>query len=356
MKKACIRSSFSRPWKARRVAFVDCKKAKVIRDLAVLRASNPVVPMVSAFDLEDEGAAAPEREEERDEDEHDCTERCKRQKTRLKGLVSDLNKQVDALSSALQEVTRRCKRLIRRPSAHQTQQVKDVTTKLLKALEDPAEEDAATPAVTSPPRSPESGPSTSRATEAEHLGERSPAHFPDHVAVLNELLESYRRHQEGPAPSRKLKENVSGKVFRIRSFVAHMAEGQGRLQTLAFLDDPERIRRWVGNLGRSKITATTVNHYLKNVAQFLDFLAETPPKTCRLSKNAMTRVRREVRMLLRSMKRPVTMHQMEVKEVKEGQLISKQVLRRCNAEAKKAIPRILDKLEKDLCQKTQFVF
>nr|XP_055065242.1 uncharacterized protein LOC129447502 [Misgurnus anguillicaudatus] len=256
--------------------------------------------------------------------------------------------------------------------------VKDVTKKLLKALEDPAEEDPATPAITSPPRSPESGPSTSRATEAEHLGERSPAHFPDHVAVLNELLESYRRHQEGPAPSRKLKENVSGKVFRIRSFMAHMAEGQGRLQTLAFLDNPERIqryvtlplsavgvspltsslcvRRWVGNLGKSKITATTVNHYLKNVAQFLDFLAETPPKTCRLSKNAMTRARREVRMLLRSMKRPVTMHQMEVKEVKEGQLISKQVLRRCNAEAKKAIPRILDKLEKDLCQKTQYSF
>lgn len=175
--------------KARRVAFADCKKAKVIRDLAVLRASNPVVPMVSAFDLEEEGAAAPEGEEEReeDEDEHDCTERCKRQKTRLKGLVSDLNKQVDALSSALQEVTRRCKRLIRRPSAHQTQQVKDVTTKLLKALEDPAEEDAATPAVTSPPRSPESRLSTSRATEAEHLGERSPAHFPDHVAVLSEF-------------------------------------------------------------------------------------------------------------------------------------------------------------------------
>ncbi|XP_073729769.1 uncharacterized protein [Misgurnus anguillicaudatus] len=282
--------------------------------------------------------------------------RCKRQKTRLKGLVSDLNKQVDALSSALQEVTRRCKRLIRRPSAHQTQQVKDVAKKLLKALEVPAEEDTATPAVTSPPRSPEFRPSTSRATEAEHLGERSPAHFPDHVAVLNELLESYRRHQEGLALSGKLKENVSGKVFRIRSFVAHMAEGQARLQTLAFLDDPERIRRWGGNLGRSKITATTVNHYLKNVAQFLDFLAETPPKTCRLSKNAMTRVGREVRLLLRSMKRPVTMHQMEVKEVKEGQLISKQVLRCCNAEAKKANPRILDKLEKDLCQKTQYSF
>nr|XP_055049616.1 uncharacterized protein LOC129435188 [Misgurnus anguillicaudatus] len=70
----------------------------------------------------------------------------------------------------------------------------------------------------------------------------------------------------------------------------------------------------------------------------------------------MTRVRREVRMLLRSMKRPVMMHQMEVKEIKEGQLISKQVLRHCNAEAKKAIPRILDKLEKDLFQKTQYNF
>lgn len=101
------------------------------------------------------------------------------------------------------------------------------------------------------------------------------------------------------------------------------------------------VRRWVSSLRGSKIAETTVNHYFKNVAQFCDYISETPPPTCRLSKQALLRIRRELRAVLKSMKRSVMMHQIDVKQAKEANIISKAVLRQCRSEAKQAIPRIL---------------
>ncbi|XP_073729956.1 uncharacterized protein [Misgurnus anguillicaudatus] len=66
-------------------------------------------------------------------------------------------------------------------------------------------------------------------------------------------------------------------------------------------------------------------------------------------------VRREVRSLIRGLKRQVTVHQMAVKRSKEGRLISKHTLIRCRELAKATIPRIFDQLERDYSQKTQFL-
>ncbi|XP_073730751.1 uncharacterized protein [Misgurnus anguillicaudatus] len=172
----------------------------------------------------------------------------------------------------------------------------------------------------------------------------------------DELLAEFRRHHEGPEPSRKLRDNVTSKIFRIRAFVAYVAEGKSRLATLRFMDDPERMRTWVTNLRASKMTETTLNHYLNNVAQFLDYIHETPPPTSRLSKKSMLGIRREVRALLKGLRRGVVMHQIGVKQAKEGRVIPKAVLRQCLSEAKKRIPEVLDQLENDLQQKTQFSF
>ncbi|XP_057184636.1 uncharacterized protein LOC130551100 [Triplophysa rosa] len=167
-------------------------------------------------------------------------------------------------------------------------------------------------------------------------------------------MEQYRRHQEGPDPTPKLRDNVTSNVYRVKKFIAYMAKGGGKLQTLEFLDDTDRMRRWVKTLRVMAIKETTINHYLKNVAQFLDYMAATPPPTCRLSKRVLLAIRREVRMMLRCMKCPVTLHQMAVKRAKDGQLISKALLEKCREEAKRNIPKILDELGQDKAQKMQF--
>nr|XP_055063038.1 uncharacterized protein LOC129446112 [Misgurnus anguillicaudatus] len=244
--------------------------------------------------------------------------------------------------------------------ARPAQEVRRVTGKLLSALEAPVSPDReeAPPEATgdSPPEV-EAGPVTPPPQpEEEEGGESSGPQFPDHVVALNELLAEFRRHHEGPEPSRKLRDNVTSKVYRIRAFVAYMAEGKSRLATLRFMDDPERMRTWVTNLRASKMTETTLNHYLNNVAQFLDYVYETPPPTSRLSKKSMLGIRREVRALLKGLRRGVVMHQIGVKQAKEGRVIPKAVLRQCLSEAKKRIPEVLDQLENDLQQKTQFSF
>ncbi|XP_073719994.1 uncharacterized protein [Misgurnus anguillicaudatus] len=70
----------------------------------------------------------------------------------------------------------------------------------------------------------------------------------------------------------------------------------------------------------------------------------------------MLGIRREARALLKGLRRGVVMHQIGVKQAKEGRVIPKAVLRQCLSEAKKRIPEVLDQLENDLQQKTQFSF
>lgn len=92
--------------------------------------------------------------------------------------------------------------------------------------------------------------------------------------------------------------------------------------------------------------------YLKNVAQFLAYVAETPPPTCRLSRVAMVGLTREMRSLIRSVSRRVVVHEVAVKQAKEGHLIAKATLRRCAAFAKGAIPGILGKFWPPLASQT----
>ncbi|MGL5598099.1 MAG: hypothetical protein ACRDDA_08295 [Aeromonas sp.] len=93
--------------KARRVAFNACKHEKILRNLAILRSSNPEVPMVSTLDLyKDNGGGDATQPGDVEEEVNCSSEVCRRQEKRLRNQVADLNKQVDTLSSTLQELTR----------------------------------------------------------------------------------------------------------------------------------------------------------------------------------------------------------------------------------------------------------
>lgn len=74
----------------------------------------------------------------------------------------------------------------------------------------------------------------------------------------------------------KLKNNVALKLYRIKAFIGYMAAGHSDLAKLTFLDQ---------TACQSKIVETTIHHYLKNVVQFLDYIAETLPPTCHLSRS-----------------------------------------------------------------------
>ncbi|KAI7795895.1 hypothetical protein IRJ41_009167 [Triplophysa rosa] len=174
--------------------------------------------------------------------------------------------------------------------------------------------------------------------------------------ITYELIEEYRQHHEGSEPSAKLKNNVSSKVFRIKHFLGYMAEVQSNLASLLFINDTKKIRSWLTKLRQAKITETTIHHYLKNLAQFLDYISETPPATCRLSKIELVTLRREVRMLIKGLRRKVVTHEFAVKTAKEAKNISKSCLLKCRVTAKKAIPDILARLKESGDQKDQRSF
>ncbi len=57
----------------------------------------------------------------------------------------------------------------------------------------------------------------------------------------DEILEEYRQHQLGPDPTPKLRENVGGHIYRIKKFIAFMAEGKDKLSDFCFLNNTAKI-------------------------------------------------------------------------------------------------------------------
>ncbi|CAM4574628.1 unnamed protein product [Leuciscus chuanchicus] len=101
--------------------------------------------------------------------------------------------------------------------------------------------------------------------------------------------------------------------------------------------------RWISSLRQSHMKETTVKHYAQNVAQFFDYIAETPPTSCRLSRTVLVGLRR----VLKTLGRGVAIHQVAVKAWKEDRVLSKRTLLKCQELAAKAIHELLASLERD---------
>ncbi|KAI7790270.1 hypothetical protein IRJ41_009227, partial [Triplophysa rosa] len=191
---------------------------------------------------------------------------------------------------------RRYKKLKRKTSSMPSSQVCSAAKKLLSTLEakeggEPEEAAGEPSAQSSEEAAGEPSVEPRASTNQPELQDDLP-YFPEHVIALNEVMNEYKSHQEGSDPSAKLKK--ASKIFCIKPFLGYMAEGKSSLANL-FLNDTAKIRQWMAKLRSSKITETTIHHYLKNVAQFLDYVAETLPATSRLSKAVLVGIRQRLK-------------------------------------------------------------
>lgn len=157
------------------------------------------------------------------------------------------------------------------------------------------------------------------------------------------LLGEFEGYQLGSEPTPRLRNNVTSKLGRIKAFLGYMARGTAEPGDFLFLNQPARIRAWAARLGQTRMAEPTRQHYLKNVAQFLDYLSETPPAACQLSSTALVLIRREVRALIRGIRRRVVVHEVRTKQAKESRLIPKASLVRCHRTAGRKIPALLGK-------------
>ncbi|RXN13326.1 ATP-dependent DNA helicase PIF1-like protein [Labeo rohita] len=200
-------------------AVLQCKRRVVISKLTALRASNPAVPMVSTLDLEEhqhlEDPNVPPDQEELEEEE--CSNpgcatgslrgvdpfgRCPRGSCCTKApLLSSLGPEEEDVAS-MEEVLDAPVQTTTPGESSTRQQPKD-------GAEEPSASDEQPSSSTREPR------------------EKSPPQYPDHVSVLNEILEENRGHNLGPDPTPELRENVGCQICRIKKFIAFMAEGKG---------------------------------------------------------------------------------------------------------------------------------
>ncbi|RXN39294.1 LRR and PYD domains-containing 3-like protein [Labeo rohita] len=335
-------------------AILCCKRRVVISKLTALRASNPAVPMVSTLDLEEheqlEDPDVPPSLEELEAEECSNPE-CKRQKKFLRSQVVYLNKQVDILTDSLKNVTRRYRMLKRKSTPLGAVRVGQVAQKLLSSL-GPEEEDVTEEVLDAPVQTITPGePSTSQQPEDRAEEPSASKEQTDHVSVLNEILEEYRRHQLGPDPTTKLRENVGCQIYRIKKFIAFMAEGKGKLSDFCFLNETAKLHAWVSSLRKANMTVTTIRHYVMNVGTFFSYIAETPPPSCRLSRNALIGLHREIQSLRKSLKRGIALPR-----TSEVRVIAKSTLLKCRTQAMQAIPELLTLLEKKPTQKVLWQF
>jgi hypothetical protein len=112
------------------------------------------------------------------------------------------------------------------------------------------------------------------------------------------------------------------------------------------------VFRWVQFLQKNK-AITTVNHYTLTIGAFLKYSEETPPSGCRLTVNQWRGINRLMKGISKSMRRPVSLHQIKVKDNKEGKVVSKKSLLECQSLAKAKIPQVLSKFF-SICDVTVF--
>lgn len=155
------------------------------------------------------------------------------------------------------------------------------------------------------------------------------------------FLDAYRAYHEGSIPSPKQKENALSKTSRVKTFLYSLLTGKKKTSGWRFLHDIAGITGYVSSLKAEGKAITTVNYYLRNILQFCLYLREAPPKQCRLSQSHLTAVVRALQAELRSINKPLVLHQLRVKAQKMSRVIPRSSLSRCMSLAKDMIPRLL---------------
>ncbi|XP_071212416.1 uncharacterized protein [Salvelinus alpinus] len=344
----------------RRRVLDDLKRRLTMERLAALRALIPAIPLATDFDIVE--TARKEQEEEEAmycsqteaEEEVDCKDdscHCQRLKKAVQErdyaltMRSETNTSLKEdnlkLISALHRVRKKYQLLKRQMGIASVSPAK-------KALNFQADTDT----IEELQQDQATGSGDQR-EEPTVSGSSCKLIFPG--SAMSVFIEGFKKTCEGPNPNYKLRENCASKVKRVTQFLNYMAKNEKYQSSLIFLTNHDKIRKWVQFLQKNK-AITTVNHYTLTIGAFLKFSEETPPPGCRLTVNQWRGINRLMKGISRSMRRPVSLHQVKVKDNKEGKVVSKKSLLECQSLAKTKIPEVLKTLEETRTQRNQYRF
>ncbi|TNN35405.1 hypothetical protein EYF80_054430 [Liparis tanakae] len=179
----------------------------------------------------------------------------------------------------------------------------------------------------------EAGPSHEREEQVEEVAEAGPSHKlaaqvtqqqatfkgTGRGAAMRHLvlppsielyLDNYKRFIEGTHPTIKQLENAVSKASRVRSFIFYLSVGKSDLADWLLMDDMPSIKKYTAQLKNEGKEITTINFYLRNILQFLGYLVDTPPHTCRLRRGQFKSIIRMVQSSLKDLGRAIVTHQL----------------------------------------------
>ncbi|XP_056298488.1 uncharacterized protein LOC130211638 [Pseudoliparis swirei] len=190
----------------------------------------------------------------------------------------------------------------------------------------------------------QAGRSMNRGQPSRGWGEVRPCGIWSSLPVLgngkNSFVGAYQSFHERSHRTNKQVEIALSKASRVRSFLFHLSVGKSDLASWLFLDMPG-IQKYTAELMQEGKEVTTINYYLCNILQFLTYLQETPPKSCRLRRAQISAITRAVQKALQNLARPIVSHQLKVKAAKMKKTVSRASLRRCQEQARLVIPELL---------------
>ncbi|XP_036007799.1 uncharacterized protein LOC118567242 [Fundulus heteroclitus] len=171
--------------------------------------------------------------------------------------------------------------------------------------------------------------------------------FKDFPQPILEFMEEYWLHLRGSIGTKKHVENQKSKLGRVMSFLRFVNKGRTILPNWTFLQDLDRVHQWPAKLLREGKAENTTRNYLLNVMEFAGYFRDTPPSTSRVPKKAVIGLLRAVSADIKELKKWVNVRQIMVKKRKIRRVIAKEDLRRCQRQACRKIPQLLDTIQTD---------
>ncbi|XP_024153971.1 uncharacterized protein LOC112162389 [Oryzias melastigma] len=302
------------------------KRLHVSRELALLRATNPHPPMVSFFDLVDEGAirkgvareeaaAAARREEPSEIEVKDSkqTPPSSKKGKRASSLPAPGCRDSQKLHHELQVVKRLLKSEVRK--------AKILQERLLTLQEK-------TPKV-----------------------HRRPKYSLSQAPLYVKLLEEFRHHTEGANPSRKDRENAQQRVTHVRKFLEFMCTPQILSADMKFLKKIRNVEKFTCHLTSLELKPRTIKAYLTDVVSFLRYICVWAPPSVKMNYREVQELLTNIKTQIRKIVWEVTTHQVVVCPSKSENLIESEVVDTFIKKAPRLIERALDLIEENPRQK-----
>ncbi|XP_025760663.1 uncharacterized protein LOC102079840 isoform X4 [Oreochromis niloticus] len=170
----------------------------------------------------------------------------------------------------------------------------------------------------------------------------SPSKAPHYVR----LVEEFRAHAEGVNPSIELHENARQRATHVIRFLEFMADPAIPNVDLLFLRNHGKVRDFLAHLQAKGFKPTTQRAYLMDAIAFMKYILNMSPPQVRLGNKRINALLVELRARNRDVGREVVVHQLNVRRSKSKRLVKAEKHALFIEEAPQKIAAALDDLEK----------